>query len=81
VIDGKTGFLYTPDSLLEFVRQVERILQLQPRLQTLQTAAREQVRIHFEQHTNLERFAELFLERLGQTSRGYSDENLILQQI
>ena len=81
VIDGETGFLYTPDSLLEFVRQVERILQLQARLQTLQTAAREHVRMHFEQHTNLERFAELFLERLGQTSRGYSDENLILQQI
>lgn len=81
VLDGKTGFLYSPNSLPDFVAQVEQTLQLRDCVRPLQNAAREHVRRHFEQRRNLEDFADLFLEKVSQEPQVYSDENSVLQQI
>jgi glycosyltransferase involved in cell wall biosynthesis len=50
-------------------------------LDWIRHAARVQVRHNFNRKTNLEFFAELFLQRIGQQSKSILDENLVLQQI
>jgi glycosyltransferase involved in cell wall biosynthesis len=50
-------------------------------LDWIRHAARVQVRHNFKRKTNLEFFAELFLQRIGQQSKSILDENLVLQQI
>jgi colanic acid/amylovoran biosynthesis glycosyltransferase len=80
VIDGKTGFLYQPGSLEDFVGRVQEICAL-PALQSVRRHAREHVRMHFNKQTNLEQFADLFLEIIGRGERSCIDENPLLQQI
>jgi glycosyltransferase involved in cell wall biosynthesis len=81
VIDGKTGFLYKPGSMEDFVRQVEKICSSLEILQTIRQSAREHVKVHFEQSRNLGMSANLLLQKVASHARSCDDENLILQQI
>ncbi len=81
VESGKTGFLYAAGDLEQFVWQVEQICKARNALQSIGRAAREHVFLNFEQHKNLEKFADIFLQRLAGGERSYANENLVLQQI
>ncbi len=81
IIDGKSGFLYQPGSMEDFVRQVEQICNSLDILQNVRQAARRHVQVHFEQSTNLAEFTNVFLSKVAPVGRGCTDENLILQQI
>lgn len=81
VIDGKTGFLYSPGHLDEFVSKVLAISQSLANHASIQQAARDHVRMHFNQQKNLTRFADLFLNNLDHFDRRRRNEYLVLQQI
>ena len=95
VIPGKTGFLYEPGSMEDFLNQLLSIRsliteQLNPQAQadaitaplsSMRDAARINVTENFNQQKNLQRFAELFLSRVGRKSESTPNEDLILQQI
>ena len=73
---GKTGFLYTPGSLHDFVAQVEAIWRKRSNLTELRCAARAHVYNHYNRDKNLPAFAETFLARI----RGEKPhENPVLQ--
>jgi glycosyltransferase involved in cell wall biosynthesis len=97
VIPGKTGFLYQPGSLEDFV---DRLLFIRSRMQMpdfpelrpyipsaarqldwVRHAARAQVRHNFNRSKNLEAFGELFLRRIAPQIESIADENFVLQQI
>ena len=74
VLDGRTGFLYTPGAMEEFVWRVDQIRRSLEALDSVRHAAREHVRRHFHRETNLQRFGEVFLERtssVGSLSYAY----------
>ncbi len=81
VVDGKTGFLYAPGALEEFVSQVDQICRSLDALAFMRRVAREHVQVNFDQRKNLESFASLFLRRITPGDRSCPDENLVLQQI
>jgi colanic acid/amylovoran biosynthesis glycosyltransferase len=81
VIEGKTGFLYRPGVLGDFVGQVEHILRAREGLNALRKAARNHVEEHFNRRRNLERFANHFLQQIESTDRSCPDEDFVLQQI
>jgi len=81
VVDGKTGFLYKPGALEEFVWRAQQICGSLKQLDAVRRAARQHVRTHFNQRNNLERLGDLFLEQVGGTERSSANENLVLQQI
>jgi colanic acid/amylovoran biosynthesis glycosyltransferase len=96
VIPGKTGFLYPPGSLPDFV---ERLLFIRSLLQArfgnypchlitaaqqldwIRHAAQVQVRHNFNRTKNLNSFADLFLSRIASSSEKLPHANLVLQQI
>jgi glycosyltransferase involved in cell wall biosynthesis len=80
VENGRTGFLYQPGSLDQFVAQIERLQLAAPYLQRVRVQARAQVLAHFERTTNLEMFADRFLAHIRQPSTTVY-ENPLLQQI
>lgn len=65
VVDGKTGFLYPPGSLHDFVGRVRWIEQTRYALGAIRQAARDHVRKHFNQEKNLAEFCDFFLSSLG----------------
>ena len=65
VLDGKTGFLYKPGSLDDFVAKVVMIRQAQSNLLTIRCAARQHVEQHFNQKKNVAAFVDCFLNRLN----------------
>lgn len=81
VIDGKTGFLYEPGSLEDFVWRATEICESLRALDPVRRNAREHVRAHFNRQTNLQRFADLFLSRLRPSLGSSVDEDPVLQQI
>jgi glycosyltransferase involved in cell wall biosynthesis len=97
VIAGKTGFLYQPGSLSDFVGRLLLIRSLMQssdhphlhpyicssrrQLDWIRHSARVQVRHNFNRNKNLESFGDLFLERIAPQTESTSDENLVLQQI
>jgi len=113
ITSGKTGFLYEPESIGDFVRHLLMIHSLgQPMaaetlieqdeklgekvyrrccsppadstdgvLEEIGRAARKQVRRKFNRNINLERFAEIFIERVRAESESSAHENLVLQQV
>ena len=81
VKSGKTGFLYAAGDLEQFVWQVEQICKARNALESIRRAAREHVLLNFEQHTNLSKFTDVFLQRIAHGQRSYANENLVLQQI
>jgi glycosyltransferase involved in cell wall biosynthesis len=88
VIAGKTGFLYKPGSLADFVArllfihslvrahqrpdQPPHILSAAKQLDWIRHGARVQVRHNFNRTRNLEWFGELFIQRTVQQSRRFS---------
>ncbi len=81
VLDGKTGFLYEPSSLDDFVAKVEMIRQSQSNLLTIRCAARQHVEQHFNQKKNVAAFVDCFLNRLNRRAECEPNENPVLQQI
>jgi glycosyltransferase involved in cell wall biosynthesis len=86
VADGKTGFLYKPGALEEFVWRVEEICRSLNALDPVRRAARVHVQSEFNQQKNLQRFADLFLDQIVldqivKTGGSRTDENPVLQQI
>jgi colanic acid/amylovoran biosynthesis glycosyltransferase len=85
VIPGKTGFLYEPGSLDDFVRRLCRIRSLQrsnaSALDWIRFGAQVHVRRNFDGKKNLESFAEVFLSQLSPKRESAPHEDLVLQQI
>jgi len=81
VLDGKTGFLYKPGSLDDFVAKVVMIRQAQSNLLTIRCAARQHVEQHFNQKKNVAAFVDCFLNRLNRRVECEPNENPVLQQI
>jgi colanic acid/amylovoran biosynthesis glycosyltransferase len=88
VKDGKTGFLYQPNSMEDFLHKLQFILHVEGSLGGIRQAARRQVDGDFNRSRNLETFAHNVLERLGAiqkpalipAGRG-ANEDPVLQQI
>jgi glycosyltransferase involved in cell wall biosynthesis len=81
VMDGKTGFLYRPGSMEDFVAQIGTIVSVQSALKPLRQAARQHVLEHFNRQKNLARFADSFLSRLGGEAKAPVHEDSVLQQV
>ena len=81
VVDGKTGFLYRPGALEDFVARVEEIWRLRLVLGPMRCAARQHVMECFNREKNLSALAELFLERIPGASEPDNHANPLLQQI
>jgi glycosyltransferase involved in cell wall biosynthesis len=80
VRDGKTGFLYRPGAVEDFVARVEVVRSSLNALGPLRRAAREHVRVNFNRELNLQDFADALLERISPQVR-ICHENPVLQQI
>lgn len=96
VIAGKTGFLYEPGSMNDFLDQLLFIHSLMAhtdatgasegnpdskRLDWIRHAARLYVAQYFNRSTNLKSFADLFLKQIAPQRENTFDENPVLQQI
>jgi colanic acid/amylovoran biosynthesis glycosyltransferase len=81
VLDGKTGFLYRPGSLDDFVAKVEMIRRTQANLLHIRCAARRHVEQHFNHKKNVAVFVDVFLDRLNHRAECGPNENPVLQQI
>ena len=78
---GKTGFLYRPGSLDDFVSRVEQVRKARANLQPIQQAARQFVLQHYNREKNLAMFGDTFLARVNPAVERTDYENFILQQI
>ena len=97
VIAGRTGFLYEPGSMGDFVAQLlfirslmqapddpclrPYILSAARQLDWVRHAAQVQVRQNFNRSKNLESFCDVFIQRIAPQTQSVSDENSLLQQI
>jgi glycosyltransferase involved in cell wall biosynthesis len=97
VTAGRTGFLYQPGSLDDFVTRllfVRSLLQARShpdhhadlleagrQLDWVRHAARVQVRHNFNRRKNLESFGDLFLQRIAAQTGSIAHESFVLQQI
>jgi colanic acid/amylovoran biosynthesis glycosyltransferase len=64
VIHGKTGFLYTPGDLADFVATIRMIERSLRSLQVIRRAARAQVLAHFEREKNVAAFCDLLTSQV-----------------
>ncbi|HZQ22920.1 MAG TPA: glycosyltransferase family 4 protein [Terriglobales bacterium] len=81
VIQGQTGFLYTPGSTQDFLTKLHFICDSWQQLGDVRCAARAHVLAHFNRETNLDRFCTLLLSNLMTTEGRISHANPVLQQI
>jgi len=81
VIDGKTGFLYRPEALEDFVWRLEQICKSLGALDPVRRAAREHVMEHFQLRKNLQSFGDFFLGQITKPNRSSIHADSILQQI
>lgn len=81
VLNGRTGFLYSPGVLEDFVWRVDQIARSLPALNPVRRAAREHVREHFNLPANLYALGTLFLQRVAHESPEVAYEDPVLQQI
>jgi glycosyltransferase involved in cell wall biosynthesis len=94
VIPGKTGFLYEPGSVRDFVDQLISIFSMLRRergeasasghassLGWVRHAAHVQVMRNFHREANLDFFVNQLLTRTSPLAENLPDENLVLQQI
>jgi colanic acid/amylovoran biosynthesis glycosyltransferase len=88
VTDGKTGFLYQPNSMEDFLAKLHLIRTAGQSLDAVRQAARRQVDLYFNSRVNLASFAECFLKHAGgfdlsalELPRKESHENPVLQQV
>ena len=65
VADGKTGFLYRPNSMEDFLHKLEFLLHNGSSLKAIKRAARLHVQTNFDRSRNLNTFATNFLHRLN----------------
>lgn len=80
VVHGKTGFLYSPGSIRDFVRSVESVIRSFGELDSVRRSARAYVSRKFNREQTLATFVELFVAQLS-ASGEVQDEDLVLQQI
>ena len=87
VIEGKSGFLYQPGMIDDFVAHVQLVASLMQsdsaeehdaRLDRIRRAASQHIAQEFSRRKNLKRFGDVFLQRLGKCE-AIPDENLVLQ--
>ena len=89
VIPGKTGFLYKPGDLEDFVHRILFLRNLMieedhpsvGRLNWIRHAARVQIHNNFSRDKNLSHFGDLFLQLISPCNRSSPNEDLVLQQI
>ena len=93
VVSGKTGFLYAPGDLDDFIDKflfIQRVMHNERTDATsppdwIRHAARVQVLHNFDGSKNLTQFGDRFLQRIKNNSAGQDwsspHENLVLQQI
>lgn len=81
VFNGRTGFLYSPGVLEDFVWRVDQIARSLSVLGPVRHAAREHVREHFHLAANLYALGTLFLQRVAHMSPEVVHEDSVLQQI
>jgi len=80
VSDGKTGFLYRPGSMEDFLANLEMIFTSRSALAPVGRAARRYVLEHFHRQKNLANFGDVFLAQIAAQERP-PYEGLVLQQI
>jgi colanic acid/amylovoran biosynthesis glycosyltransferase len=81
VVDGKTGFLYRPGSLEEFVWRVHQICNSLSVLEGVRQAAHRHVNNQFDLDKNIENFADFFVDHIAKVDGSPLREDLVLQQI
>ncbi len=82
VLPGKTGFLYAPGSLDDFVAKVKVVSLARSALPPMRREARRHVVQHFNRTINLSAFADNFLARIScQPTEAPLHEDSVLQQI
>lgn len=81
VSDGKTGFLYSPGSLEDFVRNVDMISRSRSALGPVGRAARRHVLEHFHREKNLAAFCDQFVAQFPTSPECMSHARPLLQQI
>jgi colanic acid/amylovoran biosynthesis glycosyltransferase len=83
VVPGKTGLLYEPNCMEDFLAKLNLIRVAKPSLDRLRRAARNHIEWNFNQDRNLADFAQDFLHRLGEvTAFAPTDyEDPLLQQV
>jgi glycosyltransferase involved in cell wall biosynthesis len=96
VISGKTGFLYEPASLEDFIAKIsfiqalmlrsdshqrDQTLSATSRLDWMRHAAQIQVRHNFNRKKNLDKFGDLFLQLTAKRAGSLRHEDFVLQQI
>ena len=83
--NGKTGFLYEPNSLQNFVAKLEKIRRAES-LERVRRGAREHVARYFNRNVNQRLLADAMIDRIQGTRtaglpKAWSNENSLLQQI
>jgi glycosyltransferase involved in cell wall biosynthesis len=88
VTDGKTGFLYQPNSMEDFLVKLQLIRAAGQSLNTMRQAARRHVDLYFNSRVNLAGFTECFLKHAGGLDPSVLElpgkethENSVLQQV
>lgn len=76
---GRTGFLYTPGSLPDFLRAVRWIVSHKASLAGIQRAAAASVAAHYNRQRNVRLFADQFLARIAQGDGEHAHS--LLQQV
>jgi len=80
VEDGRTGFLYQPGCLADFVAKIEFIRDHEPLIGSLRRAARQKIFQDFNRDKNLAAFANFFLNLISLPEEKRCEDSL-LQQI
>jgi glycosyltransferase involved in cell wall biosynthesis len=76
---GRTGFLYQPGSLPDFVSTAQWILEHKASLAAVESAAAQMVAINYDRRRNLRQFADQFLARIAQPELEHASS--LLQQV
>jgi glycosyltransferase involved in cell wall biosynthesis len=86
VIPGKTGFLYQPNSIKDFVECLKFIRSLilcasPTQLESIRCSARAHVQQNFNRSKSAQFFADLLLQRIAPQTASIRDESPVLQQV
>jgi len=83
ISDKRTGFLYKPTSLPDFLDKLVEIAAAPPSLDVIRQNARRHIQLQFNRQHNLDTWTDDFLRHLESTSQDQesSHANPVLQQI
>lgn len=81
IVHGRTGFLYRPNMLNDFVNQAQTIGRLRPALAPIRRAAQRHVLQNFDREKNLAKFGDTLLAHISENTAVHLDANSLLQQI